>query len=68
MLWPNWPSSDVQVLEETAALLSCCYSVGFPAFKKDSKSFLLKQSFYTINEFVSFNKNVDGASTYVWMS
>jgi hypothetical protein len=37
------------------------------AFKKDLKSFLLKHSFYTVNEFVSFNKKVDGASTYVWM-
>ena len=29
-------------------------SVGFSVFKKDLKSFLLKHSFYTINEFVSF--------------
>jgi hypothetical protein len=31
-------------------------SVGFSAFKKDLKSFILKHSFYTINEFVGFNK------------
>jgi hypothetical protein len=33
----------------------------FLAFKKDLKSFLLKHSFYTINEFVSFKneKQVD---------
>jgi hypothetical protein len=43
-------------------------SVGFSAFKRGLKSFLVKHSFYTINEFVSFNKKVDGASTYVWMS
>jgi hypothetical protein len=43
-------------------------SVGFSAFTKDLKSFLLKYSFYTINEFVSFNKKVDGASTYAWLS
>jgi hypothetical protein len=44
--------------------------LGFSALKKDLKSFLLKYSFYTVNEFVSFNRNkkVDGASTYVWMS
>ncbi|PNF20311.1 hypothetical protein B7P43_G13693 [Cryptotermes secundus] len=29
-------------------------SVGFSVFKRDLKSFLLKHSFYTINEFVSF--------------
>jgi hypothetical protein len=31
--------------------------VDFTAFKKDLKSFLLKHSFYTINEFVSFKKH-----------
>jgi hypothetical protein len=31
--------------------------VDFTAFKKDLKSFLLKHSFYTINEFVSFKKD-----------
>jgi hypothetical protein len=31
--------------------------VDFTAFKKDFKSFLLKHSFCTINEFVSFKKD-----------
>jgi hypothetical protein len=43
-------------------------SVGFSAFKIDLKSFLLKHPFYMINEFVTFNKKVDGASAYAWMS
>jgi hypothetical protein len=34
----------------------------FSAFKKDLKSFLLEHSFYTINEFLSLNKKVDGVS------
>jgi hypothetical protein len=35
-------------------------SASFSAFKKDLKSFLLEHSFYTINEFISFNNWVNG--------
>jgi hypothetical protein len=32
MFWANWPS-DVQVVEETAASLSCCYTLHFKSVK-----------------------------------
>jgi hypothetical protein len=37
-------------------------SASFSAFKKGLKSFLLEHSFYTISEFIGFNKRVNGVS------
>jgi hypothetical protein len=39
MFWPQWLSSGVQTVEETAAPLSCCYTSHFKSVKYLQKHF-----------------------------
>jgi hypothetical protein len=39
MFWPNWPSSDVQFIEEAAGLLLRCYTWHFKGLKYFLKFF-----------------------------